>query len=71
MTLKIAIVAAGLLLKWDVPGPGSYCLISTTDYRDARVEAAGHVWNACHASKTVHNPDPHRIYWVWFQPDPK
>lgn len=71
MTLSIAIAAAGLLLRWDVPAAGSYTLFSTTDYTDARIEVSNHVDSPCHAAATITNPDPHRMFWVWFQPDPE
>lgn len=57
MNLTISLLAASILLRWDVPGPGSYYLYSTADGgRTARIEACGYVDTPCHAAFTVPKP---------------
>lgn len=70
MTLKIAMTAAALIVRFHLPQAGTYYVISTSNFTDAHIESSGHVWGECEGAARIEMTGAHRIYWVWFIADP-
>lgn len=69
MKLTIALVAAHVLLKFDLPAPGRYYLFSEAKPHHWKVETCGYKTNACHVALTIHPDEAHKIFWVEFYPE--
>lgn len=69
MKLTIIVLAASAWIRFTTPGPGTYYLYSTEDYRTARIEASGHFTNAVNVTAQVPVGDGYKNFFVRFDED--
>ena len=70
MLLTISLVAAALVLRFDVSEPGNYYLMSDNGHYRYTVEAANHVTVPCHVALTLSKDEAaNKLFWVKFEPD--
>jgi len=69
MNLTISMLAASVIIRFTTPGPGSYCLLSTSGDGHYLVEASGHEKVAVHVCAEIDLLNPHRCFFVQFYPD--
>lgn len=69
MKLLIALHAASVLIRFDVPGPGTYYLYTDNGNNTIKMETSNYVTNACHVTFKVPLSDQHKIMWTKFVPD--
>lgn len=69
MTLKIALLAASIVVRWTTPGPGSWALVAWGgDSCRRHVEACGYEEGACHVAVRLPRDGQHQFYAVEFRP---
>lgn len=64
MELRIILIAAAVLVKFDVPLPGSYFLFTETSPGNLLVEACGRSDGNCHVSVKLPIEKEHSLFWL-------